>query len=168
VEVRGQLHAPCRFTSVERAHSTHTAQSRKLDGTVLLLYRLSYISSTVYNELLLMFHQTSTPSTLSYAMSLLKGPLSSTPPPPKFLHPHSIASFLIQLIFPRRVLQLLGTANAVPSSLIFFILMMEAIRSSETSVLTRVTRRNILEDDILHNYRRENLISYVALTGWAL
>jgi hypothetical protein len=28
--------------------------------------------------------------------------------------------------------------------------MMEAMRSSETSVLTRATRRNILDEDILH------------------
>jgi hypothetical protein len=42
--------------------------------------------------------------------------------------------------------------------------MMEAICSSVTSVTT-ATRRNILEDDILHSHRRENLKSYIALTG---
>jgi hypothetical protein len=26
----------------------------------------------------------------------------------------------------------------------------------------------IPEDDILHSHRRENLISYIALTGWTL
>jgi hypothetical protein len=43
------------------------------------------------------------------------------------------------------VLQLLVTANVVPSSLNLFTLMMEAIRSTETSVLTRATQRHIPE-----------------------
>jgi hypothetical protein len=39
-------------------------------------------------------------------------------------------------------------------------LKMEAIRSSETSVLTKATRRQIPEDDFIHSHRRENLKSY--------
>jgi hypothetical protein len=65
-------------------------------------------------------------------------------------------------------LRLLVTANIVPSSGIFVTQMMEAIRSSETSVLTRATRHHIPEDGILHSHRRENLKSYIALTGWTL
>jgi hypothetical protein len=38
----------------------------------------------------------------------------------------------------------------------------------ETTALTRTTRHSIPEDGILYNHRRENVKSYMALTGWAL
>jgi hypothetical protein len=54
----------------------------------------------------------------------------------------------------------LVTASVVPSSPILVTLLKEARSSSETSVLTSSTLRNILEDAILHSHRRENLKSY--------
>jgi hypothetical protein len=46
--------------------------------------------------------------------------------------------------------------------------MMEAIHTSETSDVTRASRRNISENGILDSHRRENLNSYLELTGWTL
>jgi hypothetical protein len=63
----------------------------------------------------------------------------------------------------RRNSRLLVTINIVPSSLVLVTLMMEAIRSSETSVLTRATRRSITEYGILHSRRRENLKSDISV-----
>jgi hypothetical protein len=58
------------------------------------------------------------------------------------------------IIGVKSMLQLLVTAN-VPSSLIPFALMMEAILSFETSVLTRTTQPHIPEGGILHSHHRD-------------
>jgi hypothetical protein len=69
---------------------------------------------------------------------------------------------------PGSVFGLVVNANVVPSSPIIVTLMMDAIHTSETSVLTTARWLNISEDGILHSHRRENLKSYIALNGWTL
>jgi hypothetical protein len=42
------------------------------------------------------------------------------------------------------------------------------VRTDVSEERTKAKRRNIPENGILHSHRRENLKSYIALTGWTL
>jgi hypothetical protein len=80
------------------------------------------------------------------------------------------------LIFLRSVRRLLVKANDVPSSKIFITLMKEEPHSSETSVLTRATRRNspktpffkkfLFSYAVTENSFRQNVISLQMYHSW--
>jgi hypothetical protein len=65
-------------------------------------------------------------------------------------------------VFLLSLRRLLITASVVPISPVPITLMKKALSSSETSLLTRTTLRNIPEDYTLHSHRRENLKSYMS------
>jgi hypothetical protein len=58
------------------------------------------------------------------------------------------------------VLQLLVTANVVPSSPILVTLMMEALRFSETLAITRATRGNVPEDGVQSSHCNQEMPYY--------
>jgi hypothetical protein len=77
-------------------------------------------------------------------------------------------TIVFQIVFLFSVHRLLLIAYVAPTWPILVHLMMEALHYFETSVLTRVTWRNIPKYGIVHSRRREYLKSYTALTGRSL
>jgi hypothetical protein len=67
--------------------------------------------------------------------------------------------YYVYIVFIRSMRQLLVIANVL-SSPVHITLMMKALCSSEMSLLSRATRRNIPGDSIYHSHCRENLKSY--------
>jgi hypothetical protein len=61
-----------------------------------------------------------------------------------------------------RRFELLVTANFPSSLILYTLIMMEMIRSSETSVLTRATRHHIQEDGIVQN--RSMFLTFIMAT----
>jgi hypothetical protein len=75
-----------------------------------------------------------------------------------------LSAFIIRVARIDEIGTLLVTANVVPNLQILFTLMMEALSSSETSVLTRVTRRHSLHLHLV--YLRKSVEERIPQSVW--
>jgi hypothetical protein len=105
-----------------------------------------------------------------YETSVLTRAAWRNAPEDGILHSHrhdnfkSYIDFFYGEMFFRNVRQLLVTGKVVTISPILITQMMEALTSSEMSITTRATRRNIPGENILHSHHRENLQSYIFIS----
>jgi hypothetical protein len=80
-----------------------------------------------------------------------------------FFYPEDGGYTFLLNVGSHKIYSLQSPAHASSLLADFFTLKMKAIRSSETSVHTRSTRRHIPEKGILHSHRRENLKYYIGI-----
>jgi hypothetical protein len=129
-------------------------QRRKVSSG--MLHRVALVRTDVSEEPSASVIRVTRISELEWKIQQAKNNVSSNEDPK-----HTVKKYLEYTVFLCSMHQLLVMANVVPKSPILVTLMMEALISSETSVLTRAPWHNVPQDAILHSHRHENLKSYI-------